>query len=295
MNKLDVSIIGHGPAGLSAAIYTSRAGLKTQVIGCDPKVAGDYFIDNYFGCPEGISGKALIKKGAAQAKKFGTKVVNEKVLSIEYGNDKTFTIKTEKSKSNVKAVILATGISRSKPKIPDLDSLEGKGVSYCVSCDGFFYKGKKTVVLGEGNFAVNQAMELLQYTKDVALCTDGKDPEYSDEFKDFISTTQMPIYIKKVESLIGDKSLTGIKFTTGEEIKADGLFIAIGDASLLDFSRGLGVIINNNYIEVNNQQRTNVEGVYAAGDCTGGFMQISAAVGEGANAGKSVIDYIKKL
>ncbi|MFW5734875.1 MAG: NAD(P)/FAD-dependent oxidoreductase, partial [Oceanidesulfovibrio sp.] len=146
METKHLTIVGAGPAGLSAAIYAARAGLSTLVLGCAPKIAGDYDIDNYFGFPETISGKELVERGRAQAERFGAVIRCDRVLGVHMDEDMRFTVKTEGSEVKTCAVILATGVSRVRPGVENLGDYEGKGVSYCVSCDGYFVRGKKVVV-----------------------------------------------------------------------------------------------------------------------------------------------------
>lgn len=293
MEHTDIAIIGQGPAGLSAAIYTSRAGMDTTVLGCDPKVAGDYDIDNYFGFPESITGKELIKLGCEHARKFGASLRCEKVLGVYHADQGGFQIKTDKSSLLSKAVILATGVSRVRPGIKNISHYEGKGVSYCVSCDGFFYKNKKVMVLGEGIFAANQAIELLNYTKDVRICTQGKKPKVSESYLNQLQENDISILEKKAVQLGGDNGLEKVVFDDGEEMEMDGLFLAMGEASSTDFAYALGITTRGVFIEADHDQKTNIPGVFAAGDCVGRFLQISVAVGEGAIAGHSAINFIK--
>lgn len=292
-DMLPLVIIGAGPAGLSAAIYTSRASIPTLVLGCSPKVAGDYDIDNYFGFVETISGTDLLARGLEQAQRFGTAVSCEKVLSIYARPEGGFNVKTDVMERSCCAVILATGVTRVRPGIKNLGDYEGKGVSYCVSCDGFFYKQRPVAVLGEGLFAANQALELLTYTPDVRVITQGKSLTMSPEFIDKLAVANIPVIEQKVESLEGDNGLSAVVLSSGERLEVDGLFVAMGEASSLDFARAMGVTLQNNFVEVDTTFTTSVPGVFAAGDCTGGFLQISVAVGEGAVAAKSAISYIK--
>lgn len=295
MEKVEVLIIGQGPAGLSAAIYTSRAGIATLILGSDPKVAGDYSIDNYFGFPEAIAGKELIKRGVEQAEKFGAAIERERVLGIHQGDEGAFIVKTEKREIAACSVILATGIERKVPNIKNIAEFEGRGVSYCVSCDGFFFKNKKIMVLGEGNYAANQALELLHYSREVTLCSMGKPLAMNPEFTGQVRSAGIPVIEKNISMLRGAGHLTHAVLESGEEIQTDGVFVAMGDASSVDFARSLGIFMNGNFIQVDDEQKTNMPGIFAAGDCTGGFLQISVAVGEGARAAKSAIDYVKKL
>lgn len=294
MEKKQVIIVGAGPAGLSAAIYTARAGLDTLILGCDPKVAGDYEIDNYFGFEETISGKELIERGRRQAARFGASMECERVLGLHHNEDGTFHVKTEHRELDTCTVILATGVARSRPGIKNIEAYEGKGVSYCVSCDGFFYRGKKVAVIGEATFAANQAVDLTNYTKDVTLITQGKAPTMSEEFQQRLKNLNIPVLEKKIVDLEGENGLEAVVFEDGERVPMDGLFIAMGEASSMDFAYSLGLERNGSFLKADGEQRTNFPGVYAAGDCIGGFLQIAVAVGEGAKAARAAISHVKK-
>jgi len=295
MDQVELVIIGSGPAGLSAAIYAARAGVKVQVIGCRPKFAGDYEIDNYFGFPETISGRELQERGLKQALRFGAEALCEQVLTIHQEEDGTFTIKTDKREIGTSAVILATGVSRARPGIKNLSDYEGKGVSWCVSCDGFFYKGKKVLVLGESLFAANQALDLKHYTQDVTICTNGKQPDMSHEFQQALEQAGIPVITDKVVRLEGQGGLERVVLESGESREAYGLFVALGEAGAGSFALSLGLERKGEFIVADYEQKTNIPGVFVAGDCTGGFMQISVAVGEGAKAGHSAINYIRSV
>lgn len=294
MKQVDILIVGQGPAGLSAAIYTARAGMDTLILGCAPKVAGDYEIDNYFGFMESISGKDLIERGRQQASRFGANIQCDRVLGVHQTEDGAFVCKAENQDIKSSALILATGVSRIRPGISNLADYEGKGVSYCVSCDGFFMRGKPVVVVGEGNFAANQALELTQYTPNVTVCTQGKEPAMSGEFLDRLRASGIPVVEDKVAALSGNGGLERVALESGGELDAQGLFVAMGQASSSDFAHTLGLARNGQFIETDREQRTNVPGVFAAGDCVGRFLQISVAVGEGALAGRAAIGHVKE-
>lgn len=290
MEKYDVIIIGKGPAGISTSLYTVRANLKTLIIGTDSSaLAKTEKIDNYFGFANTISGKELLNAGIMQAKRLGVDVCDEEVTSIEYGNP--FVVKTVDNEYMGKAILIATGQPPRREAIPGIKEFEGRGVSYCTTCDGFFYKGKKVGVLGSGNYAIAEAMELLPFTKNITIYTNGKKLSLTEEFKNKIENFK--ICEDKIISLKGDDGLDTITFESREEA-IDGLFVASGTASSVDFAIKLGVSVENNAIMIDKNQATNLEGIFAAGDCTGGFKQIATAVGQGAMAGKSIIEYVRK-
>ena len=294
MDRVDILIIGQGPAGLSAAIYASRAGMRTLVLGCDPKVAGDYIIDNYFGFPEPITGKELIARGFSQAERFGADMRCERVLGV-HAEEEGYVVRTEAGEIATAALILATGVSRVRPGIANIADYEGKGVSYCVSCDGFFYRDKTVAVLGEGIFAANQALELLQYTPHVTIYTQGKALDMTPAFTAMLDEAGIAISEDKIVSLEGDGELATVVFSDQKKVPMAGLFIAMGQASASDFAYSLGLVRNGEFIEVDGRQQTNLPGVFAAGDCVGRFLQISVAVGEGALAARAAIGHAKKV
>lgn len=294
MRTVQLVIAGQGPAGLSAALYTCRAGIETVIVGLTPKIDGEYEIDNYFGFAETVTGAQLMDQGRRGVARFGAEFVNERVLGIHFADDGAYEVKTETRHFKACAVLLATGVSRSKPNIPGLDELEGKGVSYCVSCDGFFYRGKQVLVLGEGVYAASQALELTAYTPSVALCTHGKKPSITPEFLDKLKEANIPVLERKIARLEGTGGLERAVFADGSSFDAWGLFVAMGEASSSDFAKTLGLEQEGNAIKADQEQKTNLPGIFAAGDCVGRFKQISVAVGEGALAGRAIISYVRE-
>ncbi len=293
MKESELVIIGQGPAGLSAGIYTSRAGIDTAIIGFQPKIAGDYDIDNYFGFPETISGRDLVERGLKQAKRFGALIDSDRAIGIHFDDSGKYLVKTENGEYLTSSIILATGVSHKKPKIPGIDKYDGKGISYCVSCDGFFFKGKKVIVAGEGLYAANQALELTNYTPLVSICTLGAKSTITGEFMEKLAAQNIDVMEKGISALHGEMNLDKITFSDGTELDASGIFVALGDASSVDFAKTLGIFTEGNFIQVDREMKTNAPGIFAAGDCTGGFLQISVAVGEGAIAGRSAIQYVR--
>ena len=178
----DVIIIGAGPAGISASLYTRRANLKTLVLYSDKSsLEKTDKIENYYGFEDGIDGKELYFSGIKQTEKIETDVKKEEVVNI-VNEDKKFSITTSKNKYMSKVVILATGNKKNKPQIDGIDRLEGKGISYCAICDGFFYKNKSVAVLGNSKYALSEVNDLINVVKDITVLTNGKDkPEIRDD------------------------------------------------------------------------------------------------------------------
>ena len=283
----DVIVIGAGPAGITASLYTQRGNLKTLVLHNEKSgLEKAEKIENYYGFENGISGESLYKTGIKQARNIGVEVKNEEVTKIENSKD-IFKIITPKGEYNSKVLILSTGNKKNKPKIKGIEKFEGKGVSYCAICDGFFFKNRSVSVVGSGNYAVSETNELINIANDITILTNGdKAPE--------IRADNVNIDTKEIDEIIGENRVQGVKFKDGSELETDGIFIAQGVAGSTDFAKKLGIITNKDNIVVNSDMETNIKGIYACGDCTGGLLQVSKAVYEGAKAGLQAIKYIRK-
>lgn len=283
----NVIIIGSGPAGISAALYTVRAGIETTILSkgdSSLNKAGE--IENYYGFVEPISGKDLLTQGVSQAKRLGVKFLEEEVVGLSF-EDK-LAVATDRGKYTADAIIIATGTQRNVPKITGIDRFEGSGVSYCAVCDGFFYRGKDVGVLGAGEFAVHEASELKPIVASVTLLTNGK--ETPAGLPEGITVDD-----RVITSIDGELSLGGVTFEDGEKLSISGLFIAQGVAGSGDLARKIGAETNGTRIVVDDKMATNVPGLFAAGDCTGGFLQISKSVYQGAEAGTSAVKYCRSL
>ena len=280
-----IVIIGYGPAGISAALYAHRGGIKTTVIGKDggalPKAEA---IDNYYGFPESITGKELVERGIAQAKRLGIDIVEEEVVNLGFGEK--FLVHTKGKSYEADAVILTTGASRKTPNIQGLADYEGRGVSYCATCDAFFYKGKDVAVLGCCDYALHEAMELLPVAKSVTLITNGEKPVEH-------IPPEIQIITDRIAGLSGEGTLDTVTFENGNTLRVAGVFIAIGVAGSGDLAKKLGAETNKNRIVADEQMATSIPGLYAAGDCTGGMLQISKAVYEGTKAGVEAVKYVR--
>ena len=279
----DVAIIGAGPAGISASLYAKRANLNVLVLYFgESNLEKSSKIDNYYGFAEGISGDNLYENGISQAKKLGVDVKRLEVIGIE-NLGKTYNVKTEAENFETKSVIIATGNRKVKPSIKGIAEFEGRGISYCAICDAFFYRNKNVAVIGNGKFAVNEATELSHVVNKVTILTNGLEkPECEFE-----------VNTNKISAINGKEKVNDIEFEDGSKLEIDGVFIALGEAGASDFAKTLGIIQNGENIKVNDKMETNVKGVYACGNITGGLLQICKAVYEGAQAGLSVVNYIR--
>lgn len=278
-----VLIIGSGPSGISAALYLKRSGKidVTVISNGSSALSKAEKIENYYGV-EPVSGAELEKRGIENAKKLGVNFITGQVVSLSFDENMKPVVITSTENYNADAVILATGASRKTPNIKGLAELEGKGISYCAVCDAFFYRNKDVCVIGSGEYAVHEAQTLKPIAKSVTILTNGIAPTV--EIPDGIA-----VNTAKIASVNGTDFVTSVTFEDGTELPVSGVFIAIGVAGSTDLARKIGIKLDGNKIKVNEDKMTNIPGIYGAGDCTGGLLQISKAVYDGATAALSII------
>lgn len=282
----NVIVIGSGPAGISAALYTARAGYSTTVITKgEGALRNAEKIQNYYGFSQPVMGAQLEAQGRKGAENVGVKFVNSEVVGLNF-TDKLI-VQTTAGALSADSVIIATGAQRSAPKVKGLSDFEGKGVSYCAVCDAFFYRGKNVAVLGNGKYAFHEVETLLSIAASVTLLTNGE--KLTANFP-----KPVRIVTKKIKELFGKDHIERIIFEDGMFLNTDGLFIAYGVAGSSDLARKIGAQTESNKIIVDSEMATNIPGLYAAGDCTGGMLQIAKAVYEGAQAGTSVVNYLRR-
>ena len=280
----DVIIIGAGPAGISAGLYAKRAGLNVLIVySGESNLEKATQIDNYYGFIDGINGKELYQNGIEQAKKIEIELKNEEVIDIKK-IEESFFVTTVIGEYLSKTVIIATGNKKLKPNIKGIKEYEGKGISYCAICDGFFFRNKNVAVIGNGNYALSEAEHLKSIANNVIILTDGKEIKNIGEYE---------INTKQIKEIHGEIKVRQVEFDDGTKIDIDGIFIAIGETGGTDFAKKLGVIIENDSIVVDENMQTNIKGLFACGNVTGGLLQICKAVYEGAIAGLSVKKHIK--
>ena len=281
-----IIIIGSGPAGVSAALYAVRAGADTTVLTKGPGALDRAEkIENYYGFAQPVSGAELERRSIENAKRLGAKFVTAEAVGLTYTDQ--LTVETLGGDYPADAVILATGASRAAPRIPGLAGLEGHGVSYCAACDAFFYRGKDVAVLGSGEYALHEVQELLPVVKSVTLLTNGAP-----------LTAQFPPEVRvlpqKVEAILGETVVTGVQLSGGAPLAVSGVFVALGVAGSTALARKLGAEVDGSRIVVDEKMQTTVPGLYAAGDCTGGLLQVAKAVYEGAQAATEAVKALRK-
>lgn len=282
---VDVVIIGAGPAGISAALYAKRANKNVLVIyNGESNLEKAEKIDNYYGFENGITGKELYEAGIRQAKNLGVEVKEEEVLNLELTLD-GFAVKTVDNVYEAKTCIIATGNKKLRPNIDGILEFEGKGVSYCAICDGFFYRKKNVVVIGNGKFAVSEAKDLENVVGNVKILTNGEN---------MATDTYFEVVNKKISKIVGDEKVKFIEFEDGTTLETDGVFVALGEAGGSDFAKKLGVVLDKDNIKVDENMATNINGLYSCGNTNGGLLQVCKAVHEGAVAGLSAVNYLNE-
>ncbi len=289
MNMEKLIIAGVGPAGVSAALYAVRSGITPLVLhkgaGALEKAAK---IENYYGLPKPISGRELYENGIAQLSSLEVPVLQEELLAVEYDGD--YTVHTAANTYHTRSLILATGTKRNTLSLKELKKYEGSGISYCAVCDGFFYRGKEVAVLGNGLYALHEAQVLEPLASKVTILTNGKEASFS---RDSLGSIQ--VETRKIISAGGEASLSYVELEDHTRFPLSGLFVALGTADSTDIARKLGLVMENNHIVIEPDTSTALPGLFAAGDCTGGLLQVSKAVYEGALAGTKAVNYLKTL
>jgi len=297
----DLIIIGAGPAGLSSGIYAARRELQTLIIekglpGGQMLLTSD--IQNYPGFSK-ISGNELAERMESQVKEFGVEIANVEATKLDIkGNMKDVT--TYEGEYEGKSIVLATGSSYKKLGVKGEREFTGRGVSYCATCDAPFFKGKIVAVIGGGNSAVSSALYLSEIAEKVYLIHRREQLRAEEARQKELKEKGVKLILNStVEEILGENLVNSIKIkdTKNEtkKIDVDGVFISIGTVPNSGLAKEAGVDLDEKgFIKINKNQETNIEGVFAAGDVTGGVMQISTAIGEGCIAALSAYEYVKK-
>jgi len=285
-----VVIIGSGPAGVSAALYARRGGAAVTVLSRGLALGGlekAEKIENYYGLVEPISGAELHARGIEGAKKLGVEFVEDELLSLMFNDTFTgFKITGKDHILTADSVIVATGAYRQSLNVPGMKEFAGKGISYCATCDAFFYRGKTVAVVGAGVYALHEAQALLPHAAQVFMLTNGTEP-----------AAEVPQAIRvctaKIAAIEGRERVEQVAFADGTQLKLDGVFMALGTVGSTAIAKKIGAQLEDNHIKIDAHGATNVPGLFAAGDCTGGLLQIAKAVYQGAEAGLAAVRYLR--
>jgi thioredoxin reductase (NADPH) len=304
MQHEKVVIIGSGPAGLTAALYTARANLNPVVL-AGPQLGGQvaitYEVENFPGFPEGLQGPELVERFQKQAERFGARIEYDYVTEVDMTHGSPFTVKAERTTYEAETVIITTGATARRLGVPGEDLLIGRGVSYCATCDGFFFRGKDVVVVGGGDSALEEGLFLTRYATSVKIIhrRDGlragpvlQERARSNDKISFIWDTV-------VDEVVGGQSVEAVKVTnlkTGktDSLPAQGIFVFIGHDPNGDLFKGQLDMDEHGYLVTNKLMETSVPGIFAAGEIQDPvYRQVATSVGQGCAAGMSAIRWLE--
>ena len=302
--KIDIIVIGGGPAGLTAAIYSAWLGLKTVVL--EASVVGGRAwlapkIENFPGFEFGVKGSDLAEKMRLQALRLHAEIVGaEEVVGLELQSDCKRVVSRRQS-YEASAVIIATGTQRRKLLVAGETDFVGRGVSYCVTCDGPFFRNAAVAVVGNGEEAAIDALFMADLASQVLLVSEQQDLKFEGALMDRLKDKpNIEIVMGQVVRIVGDKVVRAasiLEFDSKREVERSmkGLFVSLGGVPMTAIVKNAGVATDaSGCLIVDRQQKTSVEGVFAAGDCTCGGMQVITAAGEGAMAAMRASAYVRK-
>ncbi len=300
MEKYDVIIVGGGPAGVTASIYTARANLKTMVIektAVGGQIVLSDVIENYPGFPEPMVPTKLLENMQKQAENFGVKFEFDEITEIKKDGD-GFILKSDWDEFHARAVILAVGSVPKKTNVPGEAKFMGKGVAFCATCDGPFFKDKDIVVVGAGNSGVQEGLFLLNYVRSIKFIEFLPKINAEKILQDRIKQKDnVEFYLNtQLLEILGEDRITGVKVKnreTGEEkiLPAEGVFVYIGYSPNTKFLEGVVELDERGYIVTNERLETSVKGIYAAGDVVKGVKsQVVIVAGSGATAAMNLIE-----
>jgi thioredoxin reductase (NADPH) len=292
----DVVIVGAGPAGLQAAIHASRKKVSVLVLGKERKSSlFKAHVENMC-CLFNATGQTMLETGRRQAENFGSRFLDADILRIS-PTENRFALDTESGiRLTCKALILATGTARHKLRVKGEKELVGKGVSYCVDCDGNFYRGEEVAVVGGESAAADGALTLAEIAGTVHLICD--DLKVSDVLLGKLENSRVVVHRgTKIREIAGEEQVNALVLDDGSTLSTTGVFIELGAKGLMELATSLGVALDDDmrFIQTDKGQRTSVPGIFAAGDICGPPWQVAKAVGEGCVAGLNAADYAKKL
>lgn len=299
MGKERVIILGSGPAGLTAALYTARAALEPLIISGSQlggQVSITYEVENYPGFPEGTTGPELVERMQKQAERFGARLVVDEVVEVDFRSGPPFHLKTYGEAYEADSVIVCTGASPRRLGVPGEESMIGKGVSFCATCDGFFFRDKEVVVVGGGDSALEEGLFLTRFAKRVRVIHRRDELRAGETLKRRAEANEKMSFVwdTVVEEVAGNGKVEGVlvrnvKTGATERLDADGVFIHIGHYPNTDLFRGQLELDGHGYIQTDEKMMASVEGIFAAGEVQDPvFRQVSTSVGQAAAAAMMV-------
>ncbi len=299
MTKEKVIIIGSGPAGLTAALYAARADLRPLVISGNQlggQVSITSEVENYPGFPNGTTGPALVEEMQKQAERFGARMLIDEVTEADFLGGPPFHLKTHGESFEAEGVIIASGSSPRRLGVPGEDQLIGRGVSFCATCDGFFFRGKDVVVVGGGDSALEEGLFLTKFATRVRLIHRRSELRAGETLKKRAAANEKVGYIwdSVVEEVRGDAKVEGVRIKnlkSGEqaELETDGVFIFIGHYPNSDLFKAQLTMDDHGYLIADKLMMTNVPGVFAAGEIQDPvYRQVATSVGQGCAAAISL-------
>ena len=301
-----IVILGSGPAGLTAALYTARARLRTLLVDrldVGGQLATTHEVENYPGFVEPVSGPELMERFAGQAKRFGTEVVSADVRTIDASDPVIRVVRTDQGDIRARAVIVATGADPRTLGVPGEDRLRGRGVSYCATCDAPFFRNKEVCVVGGGNTAVDEGIYLTKFASKVTIIHRRDelraDPIYAE--RAFKNDKIEFLWDTVVTELLGEEVLQkavtrNVKTGETSELAVSGAFVLIGSKPNTEFLQGVCALDELGFVVVNQLKETNVPGLFAAGDCEDAkFRQAVTAAGFGCAAALTAKHYLDAL
>lgn len=287
MEEYNLIVIGRGPAGITSAIYAKRGNLNVLVIGKDKGLMESIGeVENYYAAGK-TTGNEIQENGENHAKELGINIIEDEVLRIEY-TEGGYIIKTINNEYKSQFVFLGIGVKRKVLNIENIKSFEGKGVSYCAVCDGFFYKDKTIAVYGNSEYSIEETEMLSNTASKIYLLTNGNEP--IDELKELVKkdNNKFEIITDKVLKVLGEEKIEKIELEGSKLLDIAGIFIA-EEANNKTFAMQLGILMDGELIVVDENRKTNVDGIYAGGDVTPGIKQITKASNDGMLAALDII------
>ena len=305
MENEQVIILGSGPAGLTAALYTARANLNPLVIAGDligGQISLTSEVENYPGFPEGLTGPELVERFRAQAERFGARLEYDLVTEVDFTSGPPYTVKTQSKTYQAWSVIITMGASPKRLGVPGEAEYTGRGVSYCATCDGFFFRDKDVIVVGGGDSALEEGILLTKFAKRVRII------HRRDELRASAILQKRAMKNKKisfiwntvVDEIVGNQVVTGVKvrnLVTGETdtLNTDGVFIFIGHYPNTSLFEGQLEMDDMGYLVTNRMMQTNVPGVFAAGEIQDSvWRQIATSVGQATAAAMAAIRWLEE-